>query len=348
MFSWIADTVTSTAKWVFGIHEIDLFPEQDSAVEPGQKVILSGSFDELEPKIAIERFFEEVESFLRWPIDPITEYIMKSCDVTENGPDEFVVKVILDGKKLDSWNRGRGDGCDRVKTWKKVTLDRKALRIETSDYVPESTFGEWADQCDGKTVIANFYMACLKEPSRFECWLIRDGDRIAHQDFANFLYNAWTDPLIKSIKSEMNAKVQATIAPSPTNASVLSVVSDPLDAFIDYDTYFESMTKKTREFFEKMPDTVIEDEADGFTVKTTMKVDDKDVIQPKTVKFNHETGDLVITFHGADSKTHQTVHRVLHKSPLRLEAWNINDSGERKMTPSFLGQIKREVNDAIA
>eukprot|EP00435_Cladocopium_sp_Y103_P046181 s2555_g13.t1 len=127
--------------------------EQESS-QPGLQSIISGPLDGLDPPITCKEAFEETIALLRYPLDPISEGLKKELQITELDANSFVVKLILDGKKLDSFGYGKGDGTDRVRHWKKVVAKPEKMSITVTDFVPEAQLGEWLS--DAKEEPLNF------------------------------------------------------------------------------------------------------------------------------------------------------------------------------------------------
>lgn len=119
----------------------------ESQDEPGQKVLVSSPLDEIKPPVSVDAFFEELVQYQRYPVETEAEQYVKECTVEEHGSEDvFTTKLIMDGAKLDSIRMGKKDGTDRVRSWKRITVDRENLIIVTEDFVPEPDLGAWADE----------------------------------------------------------------------------------------------------------------------------------------------------------------------------------------------------------
>jgi len=329
-------------------HSVELIPEQDSPSAPGCKSVLTGSFDDLDPPVSAEAFLNELIEYLRWPVDPTTEAVLKSCTVVENGTDDFTVKILVDGVKLDSYGYGKGDGTDRVRSWKRVKVDRAAMKVTTEDYVPEPALGAWADEASDKEVIATAHIQLLKDPTRGEFWVVdKEGNRHSGDGLAQGLY-FWTDRVIGQLHAEAKAKVKAAQGKGMKHPGEDSIVTEPLDEHVDYDSFFDKMVTVIKEKLEKAPNAEIEaGESEIVCRMTETDAEGQQKVSTHTLKFSADAGELTIAHTDNEGKVVNTSFRQVHKSPLVVEAWNITRSGERSAGVAFSKLVQKEVNEII-
>mmetsp|Transcript_74906 Transcript_74906/g.216574 ORF Transcript_74906/g.216574 Transcript_74906/m.216574 type:complete len:340 (-) Transcript_74906:153-1172(-) len=323
-------------------HSVELYPSQESPTEPGQLSVISASLDDLDPPVTAEQFLAEAIELMKRPVDSVTEAIMKSLEVTENGsPDDFVVKLIVDGTKLDAYGYGKGDGTDRVRTWKRVVADRAAMHITTYEYVLDIALGAWESEASDAEVLATLHLQMLSGPTRIESWVLpKEGERLHNDDLAKGLYH-WTDAIIGQLHSVAKAKVKAAVGKAIKNVGEDSVVSEPMDEHVDYDSYFDKMVTVVKEKLEKIPE--VESETSEGKMVFKVKGKDEEGFLTWTVSYSAESGELTIVNHDPKGQLVSTSFRQLHRSPLVLEAWNISGRGERSAGPSFARLIQQEI-----
>lgn len=332
-------------------HSVELLEDQDSPTEPGKKSIISASVDDLDPPVSGDQLISEYVAWLKKPIDPMTEAILKSCTVTDDGPDACTVKVVLDGIKLDSYGYGKGDGTDRVRSWKKVVVDKAAGKVVTSDYVSEPALGAWLDEATDKEVLATSTFQVLKDPTRIEFSVVtKDGERLSGAFLRDALY-ALTDRLIGEIHDQVKAKVKVTCGKAIKTAGEDSVISQPLDEHADYESYFDKMVAVLREKLEKIPNVEMEDISGAeFRAKVPTPPKEGDSEERKNtiiVKHSVESGEMTVTTRADDGQVVSTTFRQVHKTPFVVEAWNIDRGGERSVGDAFAKEVQKQVNEVI-
>mmetsp|Transcript_45759 Transcript_45759/g.133237 ORF Transcript_45759/g.133237 Transcript_45759/m.133237 type:complete len:344 (-) Transcript_45759:41-1072(-) len=331
-------------------HSVELIPDQDSPTEPGQQSIISAPLDELDPPVDAAQAFAGLLDHFRRPLDEQSEAIMKSCEITENaGPDDFTVKVVVDGVKLDRYGFGRGDGMDRVRSWRRFVVDRAGKRITAHDYVSEIALGAWADEASDAQVLATVSIQMLEGPPRIEMWVIgQDGKRFSGKELAEGSYVV-TDKVIRLIQDEVKAKVKARPAKAIKHAGEDSVVTDPMDAHVEYDAFFDKLVTVVKEKLEKIPEAEVEEVSTNEVIARVRQTtaDGKEQIHMHTLKYCAASGEATITRMDHEGKAFNTSFRVVHKSPLVVEAWNITLTGERTAGEEFARLVQREVNEVI-
>jgi len=328
---------------------LELQADQDSPTNPGCLSVVSASLDEVDPPMSADAFIDGLLELMRYPVDALAERVLKSVEVTDHGPDSFTVKVLLDGKALSSWGYGREDNCDRVRTWKKVTVDRAQKLVITEDYVMEAApvFGEWADKAEDKEAVNACHVKMLAEPTRIESWLLQGGQRVSSQDLASGLQE-WVNRIVSSYQSVANAKVKVAIGPSKKEPGQKSVLSQAIDDHVYYETYFSTMVKMTKEELSKPPGAVVDDVNDSEFVISIPEPETDKIKTKWVVKHSEATGDMSICVQNEEGQVMDQFFRHLHKDPVVLESWSAGQDGARREPSSrFVLQIQKEVNNTI-
>ncbi|CAK9082140.1 unnamed protein product [Durusdinium trenchii] len=227
-------------------------PSQEGWVPPPRPAmpempgIISGPLDALDPPISRKEAFDETMAMLRYPLDPISEGLLKELVLKDLDENTFLLKVILDGKKLDSVGYGKGDGTDRVRYWKKVTVNPAAMSISVVDYVNDGEMGAWITDAK-EEVVSTCSVNFLEDPVQIEFCLDKDGERLASPEHRDGMY-PWTDAIVANIMSFKNAKVKVRPdAPSIKEKGLKSLVSEPMDEHVSYESFFAQLVTSSRE-----------------------------------------------------------------------------------------------------
>lgn len=323
-------------------HGVELLPEQDAVTKPGGKCIMSASLDDLDPKVPGKSVYDEYEAYLRRPVDPLMEGVLKQVELIETDATHFTIKVILDGKKLDRWGFGKGDGTDRVRRWKKVTLDPDALKIVIEDLVLEMEQGAWLDEATGDKTMEMSTFTIVKDPTRMEIIIEKAGDILCQEEVRDAVYYL-TDALLTEVTAAATAKVKVTEdSPSIKDSGAKSCVSGPMDGMAPYDGLLNSLFKISRERVAQMPDIEINDISDTEFASTSKSGELK---LSTSYKKSVEDGMLThVTKDGDEVLRTSTV--VLHKSPMIAEHWIVN-TGDRIAGAQNAKQFAKELNAAI-
>jgi len=331
------------------MHSVELFAEQDSVSQPGTKAITSASLDHLDPPVSAIEVIDEFVGLIKYPVDPMTEAVLKAVDVVDKSADEFTVKVFLDGKKLDEYGHGRGDGMDRCKIWKHCIIDRSKLTVKTIDYVDDATMGAWADEVSDENVHCTCLLQVLSDPTRMELHVDdARGNRLAMEVVRDALYN-WTDQIVDGVQQAKTAKVKVLpAAASLKDEGLKSNVSEPMDAHISYDKFFSSFVDIIKENLEKNPSNTITDISESeFSSEGKVGQEDNQKEIKTAVKFSREQGEIEMAF-VQDGKLARTTYYKLHKSPLVVEGWSVESDGTRLCGEATARQMQKSVNGAIA
>uniref|UniRef100_A0A7S2VRI5 Uncharacterized protein n=1 Tax=Zooxanthella nutricula TaxID=1333877 RepID=A0A7S2VRI5_9DINO len=332
-----------------GGHSVELLADQDAVSEKfrGKKCIMSATLDDLDPPAEPDGVFKELVEWLRRPVEPMGEGVLKSVTVTEDdGEDNFTTKVIADGFKLDAYGFGKGDGTDRVTRWKKVKLDRANGVVEWTDLVSELTLGAWADEATGETGTC-ITVTILKNPHRLEIVIQdADGTNPSGEAVANALYGL-TDRIVGMVQQLAKAKVKASVETKGSGEK--SVMVEPMDEHVDFDGFFNKFITIQREKFEKIPGVVIDDPTEGefVTVAIIPQPDGSEKTSTNSVKHNVNTGSITLEMHDTEGILVNTMYWQLHKDPLQLEAWSITKTGERIVSESIARVVQFDTNQTI-
>jgi len=324
-------------------HGVELMAEQESS-QPGLQSIISGPLDALDPPINCKEAFEETVALLRYPMDPITEGLKKELQITELDANSFVIKLILDGKKLDGFGYGKGDGTDRVRHWKKVVAKPEKLSISVTDYVPEALLGEWLS--DAKEEAVSFCeINFLQDPPQIEfCIDDKDGNRLANPETRDGLYS-WSDNIVNNIHSFKTAKVKMT--PDSTSIAekgLKSMVSEPMDEHVSYENFFPQMVKFTRDFLAQVPGITLDETESEIRGSVT---NEQGEVTRHLLKFSEATGEMTVTVSHQD-KVRTELHRKVHSGPpLVLEAWDVDAEGHRLTGAAKAKEIQKNMNIMI-
>mmetsp|Transcript_6528 Transcript_6528/g.7399 ORF Transcript_6528/g.7399 Transcript_6528/m.7399 type:complete len:327 (+) Transcript_6528:49-1029(+) len=316
--------------------------EQESS-QPGKLSIISGPLDALEPPITGKEAYDETLALLRYPLDSITEALKKDLQVTELDANSFMLKLILDGKKLDNFGYGKGDGTDRLRYWKKVVANPAKLSIFVTDYVPEITLGTWVDEAK-EELVSTCEINFLQDPPQMEyCIDDHEGNRLAGPEVRDGMYG-WSDRVVENIHSFKNAKVKVTPdAASIKEKGLKSMVSEPMDEHVSYENFFPQLVNFTRNFLSQIPNINLE-ESDG-EIRGSLTNDAGEVTR-HLVKFNQDAGTMTISVSHQDI-VRTEMHRVVHQAPLVLEAWDVDAEKHRHTGAAKAKEIQRNVNIMI-
>lgn len=299
---------------------VELTPNADSELEPGEKCVLSASLEEYEYDVLVS----EVMECMKYPIGPYKEPVLKAVEVEEHGADDFTVKVILDGNKLDSFGYGKGDGTDRVDLWVRVTANREKRTLESHIIVGEP--GAWINEVDpAQKVVAISKTLFNTDPLRLEFHILATetgtryaGDR-AKAAIAGCLNTALGNLASRKVKIFGDQ-------PSLTNPDLKSCVSEPIDEHSDYDTFFTYLVEAIKA--PPGPGSVETNEVSDSEFHVVRTMPEGNQFTTKC-NYSQKSGEIKhSTFSEKGNMLSSTV-LVLHKEPLRLEAWNLDAQGQR-------------------
>jgi len=212
---------------------IDVFPNQDSVVKPdGGKVIMSASMEDTEG-VNYLSFVNELIEIMKTP-PPMTALVIKEHTTKdiEGNPDEFTVKIVLDGQKMAGY--GFGDGTDQVVVNRHVKVCRDERWVDVWEYLNK-------DQPD---LLTSYSRTCfLEDPFRLEAFSVnhdertegtKEGVRVSDDWAVKIWKDLFIDPICTTIKY---TKVKCTAdQPSLTGSGDLVIVSDRMDEHVSIDS----------------------------------------------------------------------------------------------------------------
>jgi len=309
---------------------------------PGKKCIMSSSLDDLTPPLSPKGFMDAVLEYLRWPMEPGAETVLKDVTYIEHdGKRDFEVKVLLDGASLDKHGMGRGDGIDRVRRWKRVKVSEDQMCVSWVDFVPEPTFGQWVDKVTGEDG-ERITVTMLKNPHRIEVVAqTKNGTYLSGEQF-KVAFSLFLEERIKEAQEKAQNLVTARVGPSMQEEGAESVIVESLDNFIDYDKFFEFYLSVTRDQVSAVPNAIITEPREGEFFATNMRSR-----VTHRVAFNSKAGQLSYTKEDGQSNVLGATHLRLHKRPLVLEAWYINGRGERSAAMHLARAVQKEANVSL-
>jgi len=128
--------------------KLELSAEEKSDIDTSRRCIKSAPLSSLQPPILAQDFLKEAEICSRTPLLAYRYFgdVLKYFHVTQHGPSDHSIKIVLDGKKLDLAGKGRGDGVDKVVAWKRQRSDFDAMFAVIWHYVDFIGGGCWEDE----------------------------------------------------------------------------------------------------------------------------------------------------------------------------------------------------------
>jgi len=311
--------------------------EQESPTEAGERSAMS---DPLPDHVDYDNFLDAIVDSMRYPVGPQLATLLKSCEVSEEGAEEFHVKVVLDGEKLARWGvKPPAPGIDRVHLWNRVQFSREDRTIHTTTYKPgwERDGGE--DTADRNVVFTEGFSNILRNPLRCEFWLKVQGARFANRQCADLMQEV-AAPIIQSL-ARRKVRVMHD-APSPSCGSNKSVISEPLGEHISYNAFFDTklVVLKT------IPGTVVEElSPTEFQVKL-QGAEGPPATLVTTITHDKEAGEIA-TVLMSEAGVVRKVFTKLHRQPLCLECWLEDQNGQRNAGRAFAKEVQAEVDQIM-
>jgi len=225
---------------------IDFEAEQDSVAEPGSgKVILSGSIEE---HCSYEAFLNELITLLS-SCPPQADAVVKQRiykEKVEGNPDEFSIKIVLDGALLQSY--GFGDGDDSIAVNRDVKVDRAKRQLECWERGDK----ERPDRVSGHSMTR-----FLENPLRVEAYMDRFEDPESTESVKGFgddEVNIWKYGFVDPICTILaNTKVKCLAdQPSKSCSGELVIMSAPMDEFVSCSALVSAMMPCIKENAEVM------------------------------------------------------------------------------------------------
>mmetsp|Transcript_5062 Transcript_5062/g.15626 ORF Transcript_5062/g.15626 Transcript_5062/m.15626 type:complete len:379 (+) Transcript_5062:77-1213(+) len=234
---------------------VKVHPDAESPTCLGAKSALSDPIDDF---CDYATFFEELIPRLRDPVHPLEQYVLKSLEVVDHGPQEFTVKIILNGELLTRLGVGKPDGSDVVRRWQRVAHSHEDRMIIFEEY------GE-----DGKPYATN-KLKFLEDPFRVEVW----SDWITGERFSGPIL-AWSTetfyitPIIRNV---IHRKVMVRREVDSPGGTGKCCLSDPLDGYLTFDAITEGLPEVMKTMCEKTFGTVEEISPTEFEMRHPVKV----------------------------------------------------------------------------
>lgn len=212
---------------------VDVLPNQESIVKPGGgNVIMSASLEDTEG-VNYVSFVNELIEIMKTP-PPMTDLVIKEHTTKDIGgnPEEFTVKIVLDGQKMAGY--GFGDGIDQVVVNRHVKVCREERWVDVWEYLNK----------DQPELLTSYSRTCfLEDPFRLEAFSVnhnertggtKEGVRFADDLAVKIWKDFFIDPICTTIKFQ---KVKCTAdQPSLTGNGDLVVVSDRIDEHVSIES----------------------------------------------------------------------------------------------------------------
>ncbi|CAE7595409.1 scoF [Symbiodinium natans] len=329
-------------------HSVELNADVPCPSQPGTNCIATEPLDVLPTPVTAEEAYEETKALMRYPLDPLTEGMLKHFECKDIDDKTFVLKVILDGQKLDKVGFGKGDGTDRMRMWKKVVCDDAGLKLVVEDYVSEATMGSWVDEASDKEVCNTCTLLVEKSPPRLLfIFDDKDGKRMSDAPVRDALYQ-WSDMIVGGVQAFKNSKVKVTgDADSSTDPGKKSMLTGPMDDHVTYDKFWAQHLKYCKDFVRNLPgaqcEDISEDEFKGTLVLDPAKPTE---VSTHTVRAAKSESKVTWTIEH-DGKVMTEMHRIVHQSPLVLEGWDVDSTGARIAGKSKAKELQKAVNEII-
>lgn len=299
-------------------------PNVDSPTEPGMKSVVTDPIDEY---CDLETFWDCLMGRIREPLWPREDAVLKELQLIDHSPEEFTVRVILDGKKLKllGWMeqlRWLGltrlfeqvpDGEDFCRFWARVVTDRKHHIVVSTEY----------DPADGKTVRNVTTTKFLRDPFRIECSTVLQGERKHGPKLATFMQTCYLNPILTARREN---KVEVDMDVDSPSGHGKSAMSQALDAYLEADVLFEELVRAIQKAdgasnIEYISDTQFE----LTSVMQTPSLEGQDLVQrqmKQLVRFEHGKEEIVIVS-SVDAELLSTCFFRIHRDPdLRVEHWS--------------------------
>uniref|UniRef100_A0A7S1RY68 Uncharacterized protein n=1 Tax=Alexandrium catenella TaxID=2925 RepID=A0A7S1RY68_ALECA len=312
---------------------IRVHPDQPSLACPGERSTFTDPIGEglVED---VQEFFEELADSMRNPLSWSFEYVfLKEVDVTSPSPDEFQVRVVLDGQKIRRhipWIQGEED---IIRSWYEGSIDRERLYLETTEFepVPEKT--------------RRHSLHSVMHPDRrsrsfkVEVWCMgKEGTRRSGELIAGIVEWMWVKPLL-ACRFGQKVRVHCNIEVPESGGT--SAMTEPLDAYFTAEQFFRAVVALAME--EGTPGREI-------AHKSSMECEVRwrqDFPLPADVLINRETGQKTLNVEASrivvsdpkglqiaiqerffDELAMSTFYRI-HQDPVRCEYWQGLPSGQR-------------------
>jgi len=303
---------------------VAVHPNVDSPTEPGVKSVVTDPIDGLcDP----ETFWDCLMVRMREPLWPREDTVLKELRVVDHSPEEFTVRVILDGHKLKilGWIeqlRWHGllrmfeqvpDGEDFCRYCARVVTDRQRRVIVSTEYDP-------ADSTTVRNVTTTRF---LSDPFRIEVSSVLDGGRKHGPQLAAFIQHCYLNPILRSRQRE-KVKVESDVD-SPSGGGK-AAITQTIDAYFRADTILEDLVQGIQRAdaasnIEHLSDTEFQ-----LTWTVQMPSAEDNELVPRQmrqmVKMEPFRGEIVVVS-SVDTELISTgFFRILNNPHLRVEHWS--------------------------
>jgi len=319
------------AKISFKVHH-----EMESPTAPGVKSCVS---DSLEPYCTYDGLFDEILAEIKDPLLPMENWLVKEVIITDDGPEEFTVKVLHDAKKLETFGWGKEDGTDRVRSWVKCIHSKERREIICEEY-----------HDNGDMEIRNFTIF-LTDPLRVEFWGDHcSGVRRCGKIFARILKYQFLTPALKRLASRKISVKLGT--PSIDDRGGLSAMSDSLDEYTSYVGLMDLLEEALKNPAQKAKLSVTDISPKEFEMKipgppkkfpAPGEEIERDVLT-WLYRFDNEVGQISAVVSVGNELLHTSFVKV-HKDPLRLEHWI--EQGGKRLAGRMEVLLLQEIVDSI-
>lgn len=295
-------------------------PNVDSPTQPGLSSVVS---DPLDSFCNRETLWTELGLLLRDPLLVAERPVLKEVELTENGPADVTMRVVLDGKKLKHFKLAESEE-DVVAGHTRIQFFREKWELVVTEFEPK----------DGTTVRNWTTARLLEDPLRMECWMVKaSGKRSTGEVLAGYIERCILQPILLGLKT-CSVQVHCNVA-HPENGG-LCVISESLEEFFfDYDALWREMLSTLKHLHTGVAGFLVKLGNEKFSELEFQDVSDKQFILQQFVPTPGPLG-----FPDADS---QSVLRLLNFSfdentgELRVES-SLN--GQREEVATY--QILRE------
>jgi len=341
---------------------ITLMPDVDSVAEPGKKCIRSSSFSHLDPPITLDQVVETAMYFLRYPIwNGMPDYeFLKRVEVQEFAENDFEVKVILDGEKLDAAGKGQGDGMDQISLWRRTILTR--IRISgpgslTSDWDTRITqmhyvrpyVGIREDEASNDDIKTLTVFYCMPRSVVCEVCVDVEGVRDASgarceriEKIMNLCYQDWCLHWIVRVRVTHGHR-------SIKDPGKISNVSEVIDDHCTYDELWENLMRRIKRSI-----GCDSDGEDGQYVGVSHRPEIHHDKVRSELEASKATGEVrllqvAITEDGALAwpSWSRLVKMVVHQEPLAVESWEVDEDGDNVSNFAGARRLSELVNSAL-
>lgn len=323
------------------IMNIRVHPDVDSIACPGEKSAISDPITE-DLVEDLQEFFGELIEVTKDPINymMLENYFLKELSVTEDGdPDNFEVKVILDGAKINKlYPRPNED--DIISKWFSATADRKKMHLRTQEW--KTVEGKATDPKELHFEInSQLHADPATKTFRVEVWgKDSEGNRRHGPFLAGFAELIWVKPLLmcrfgQKVKVRSNIQMMESGGRSTLTESMeqyfteeelfegilTAIKKDALDAQGEIE--YKSETECVATWNQELPQVVPPGEGEGGE-----KPPKKFVLRQQCTTVDHKELLICMSDRILDELVMTHFYRV-HKDPPRLEYWQMLPSGLR-------------------